>query len=800
MDNKDTGKWQGQAIGRYHLMHVQDEASKWQDRMFGRYRLTRLIGRGGMGEVWQASDTHLGRQVAIKLLPTVMGRHRAYLDDFVNEAQTAAALEHPHILALHDFGQQEIDGKDIIPYLVMPYVPGGTLRQHMHATNGMLPVQSSLHFLRQAALAIDYAHTRQVLHRDIKPANMLLQQDWLLLSDFGIAKILSRVNERTHAGAGTPAYMAPERWQGAVEPASDRYSLAVIAYQLFTGHLPFQGETPYQTFMQQTEDSPIDPRQFNPNIPVEVVRALLQGLAKLPQQRPTSCIAFVDALQRGWLEAAPTQPDPDATLLAPWSKRWQEIPMQRSASLTPSQMPDIAPTYPSNSLTDQSTIRTRSDMTPLRSIGSLPAIQKVEQTLSHLSRRQLITGGIGAAVLLAGGATAATLLLSHSTGSARPAPPPPGPRKLIPGMPLLSLAGHSDEVWVAQWDPTGRYLVTAGNDKNVMLWDIASAVRTASPARPVKLTRPLRTWNIAGIKFQVGSSLCWSPDGRKLIAGFSFTNKAYVVDVFARSSTPEVYSDLVGENIGADVFFNAVCPGPLRDHFTVSSGHFAETWRFGQTQAPEKTLISDDKINLLLTQMAWSADGSKLAAVGTTSDDNLDVALWSNNNVNAHIVPLPQRSPHNTFFRLADTVAWSPVDPQRLLLGNSDIALVADLHKSEFILALKADTDANLPVIGGLSWSPNGRYIAGSYTVLGDSNAVYTFKPQIYIWDTVELLQKAPKNSKTVSLQRPTLTFGQQGPLQHTQSIISVQWSPDGRYLATPSLDHQVLIWQVDGG
>ncbi len=125
---------------------------------------------------------------------------------------------------------------------------------------------------------------------------------------------------------------------------------------------------------------------------------------------------------------------------------------------------------------------------------------------------------------------------------------------------------------------------------------------------------------------------------------------------------------------------------------------------------------------------------------------------------------------------------------------------MADLHKSEFILALKADTDANLPVISGLSWSPNGRYIAGSYTVLGDTNAVYTFKPQIYIWDTVALLQKVPKNSKTISLQKPTLTFGQQGPLQHTQSILSVQWSPDGRYLATPSLDHQVLIWQVDGG
>ena len=159
-----------------------------QDKMVGRYRLIRMVGRGGMGEVWQASDTHLGRQVAIKLLPEVETHNRGYLERFANELRTAALLEHPQILALHDFGEQEFAGGKIVPYLVMPYVPGGTLRKRMQSSHNMLAVQRSLYFLKQAAMAIDYAHSKQVLHRDVKPENMLLQQDWLMLADFGLQK------------------------------------------------------------------------------------------------------------------------------------------------------------------------------------------------------------------------------------------------------------------------------------------------------------------------------------------------------------------------------------------------------------------------------------------------------------------------------------------------------------------------------------------------------------------------------------------------------------------------------------
>ncbi len=187
----------------------------------GRYHLQERIGQGGMGEVWLAEDTQLHRQVAVKLLPYVVA------------SRVAAALEHPHILPVHDFGEHQAEDA-VITYIVMPYITGGSLHERLRGINGLLPTEEALYYLRQAALAIDYAHSRDVLHRDIKPANMLLQRDWLFLTDFGIARLLtnSTIQIGTHAGAGTTEYMAPEQAQGKAEFASDRYSLGVVAYQL----------------------------------------------------------------------------------------------------------------------------------------------------------------------------------------------------------------------------------------------------------------------------------------------------------------------------------------------------------------------------------------------------------------------------------------------------------------------------------------------------------------------------------------------------------------------------------------
>jgi serine/threonine protein kinase len=298
----------------------------WQGKKIGRYQVTQLLGQSNSCVVCQAIDEQNQQKVAIKMLPAVPASNRAYLNDVATQARAVAALEHPHILAIQDFGEQETGNGEVIPYLVMPYVPGGTLAERMRTLNGMLPVYESLRYLRQAARALDYAHHKHMLHRDVRPENMFLRKGWLQLSDFGTVKMLSAASYLGSARpeSRTPEYMAPELIEGAEEAASDRYSLAVIAYQLFTGRFPFQGTTSYETLARQVKEQPPEPRQFNTYIPLEVVQVLMRGLAKRPENRPATCAEFLDALEFGWKASGKSDEGPDTTWLAPWSKRWTE--------------------------------------------------------------------------------------------------------------------------------------------------------------------------------------------------------------------------------------------------------------------------------------------------------------------------------------------------------------------------------------------------------------------------------------------------------------------------------------------
>lgn len=818
----------------------------WQGKLIGRYQLEKLLGRGGMSEVWLATDTRLRRQVALKILPTTTD-DQTYLQNFVYEARAAAALEHPHILGIHDFGEHQIAPGEVVPYLAMPYVSGGTLSDRMREATGPVPIQESLRYLRQAALAIDYAHSKRVLHRDIKPANMLLRDDWLLLTDFGIAKVLSTSIARgqTYAGSGTPEYMAPEQIMAQAIPASDRYSLAVVAYQLFTGRTPFQGETPSETISKQLQ-APLPPaREFNQQIPPRVENLLAVALSRNPDLRPPSCIALVDALQQAWMSGVQTAPNPDATLLAPWSKRLQGAASSQSlapmtgGTSSPSQpilsggtsspslpvaQPGITPVLPiSNGFPSQGSLASRTVTDPgtdphtggpvndpfatASSHGYSTQIMSPTQpsrpkTLeTKVGRRSILIGGIVAAAAVVGGGVAVLELLrkqpnSGQQGGPEPTPTPiPGPHNLISGVPILKLTGHTNYVWTASWDPSGRYLMTAGKDTNIMLWDITNTVSSASLGSSV--ATPKQQWSVGGIKFDnVTDGICWSSDGRKLIVGHSFGDKAYVLDAFSSSTTPTVYSDLETSMVGDTAIYDFVTAGPLKDHFTIGnslvSGTQMQVWRLGQTEAPEIEYVVSDDTSVL----RWSRDGNTLAALAGGLSSKNGIYLWkSTDRFHPRYLPRPQRNQGLTFFILAETLSWSPVDPHLLLVSDADEALIFDVRQNTPSLVLSAKVDSSTPVISKLSWSPNGRYVAGSYTPPGD-NALITMKPQIFIWDIQTALKSAPSST---ALQ-PALTFSApQGGLAHTQSILDLSWSPDGRYLATSSFDKSVIIWKVDG-
>ncbi|SRR5579884_1080234 len=261
---------------------------------FGNYRLVRLLGQGAFAQVYLGEHIHLGTQAAIKLLHSQTGNSEQdkFLDKFLKEARICARLDHPHIVRVLDFGLEQN-----IPFLVMSYAPGGTLRTR-HPHGSVLPLATILPYIDQVAKALDYLHTQNIIHRDVKPDNMLLSANGdILLSDFGIASNNHTTASLTTRGlAGTPSYMAPEQFQDKPSFASDQYALAVITYEWLTGQRPFEGE-PWSLGYKHIYQQPPALREHIPTIPPLVEVAILKALSKDPRQRFNNVKAFANALK-----------------------------------------------------------------------------------------------------------------------------------------------------------------------------------------------------------------------------------------------------------------------------------------------------------------------------------------------------------------------------------------------------------------------------------------------------------------------------------------------------------------------
>ena len=275
-------------------------------RTLGRYRLETLLGRGGMAEVWRAADTKLARTVAVKVIHESYAQDPHFAERFLREARVVASLEHPNILPVYDFGDE-----GGIPFLVMPHLAGGTLRDRLHGRPAPFGVAAA--WIRQLADALDAAHAAGVLHRDVKPANVLIgRDDRLFLADFGIAKMVETLTGLTATGVvvGTPVYMAPEQAQGQpASPATDRYALAVVAYEILAGRPPFDGDNPL-SLMHQHVSTPAPALSTKVSgLPAGLDAVFQRALSKNPAERPPTCRALADAvfafLPTGFTPAAP---------------------------------------------------------------------------------------------------------------------------------------------------------------------------------------------------------------------------------------------------------------------------------------------------------------------------------------------------------------------------------------------------------------------------------------------------------------------------------------------------------------
>src|SRR5438309_900948 len=239
----------------------------------GRYELDSIVGRGGMAEVFMARDTRLGRAVAVKTLRADLSRDPTFQARFRREAQSAASLNHPAIVAIYDTGEDFENGVSV-PYIVMEYADGSTLRDLLHSGRRLLP-ERALEITAGVLQALDYSHRNGIIHRDIKPANVMLTRAGAVkVMDFGIARAMGdqgMTMTQTSAVIGTAQYLSPEQAKGeTVDARSDLYSAGCLLYELLTVRPPFVGDSPVAVAYQHVREEPQPPSTFDPEISPEM--------------------------------------------------------------------------------------------------------------------------------------------------------------------------------------------------------------------------------------------------------------------------------------------------------------------------------------------------------------------------------------------------------------------------------------------------------------------------------------------------------------------------------------------------
>lgn len=269
----------------------------------GDYQLKRVLGSGGMATVYAADQASLNREVAIKIIDPKLTENPTFLARFKQEVKFLTSLEHPHILPVYD---SSFEGDTL--FVAMRLVAGGALSDRVK--HGPMPLELAARLVSQIAGALDFAHRRKIVHRDLKPSNVLLDEaDNAYLMDFGISRLLETDQRltKTDEVLGTPAYMAPEQWISSdIDGRVDVYALGVLAFELLTGKLPFEGPL-HQLFTKHHSEAPPDPRELVPSLPEEFKDVIHKAMAKEPDERYSSA----GDLGRAFAAAAKGQPEPD---------------------------------------------------------------------------------------------------------------------------------------------------------------------------------------------------------------------------------------------------------------------------------------------------------------------------------------------------------------------------------------------------------------------------------------------------------------------------------------------------------
>ena len=287
-----------------------------------RYELLELIGSGGMAKVYKARCHRLNRLVAVKILREDMAQDAEFRRRFHDESQAVAMLSHPNIMAVYD-----VSRSSELEYIVMELLDGITLKQYMQRKGNKLNWREALHFTTQIVKALGHAHSRGIIHRDIKPHNVMVLRDGSVkVADFGIARVLSASHSTlTQEALGSVHYISPEQARGsAIDARSDLYSAGVVLYEMITGRLPFEGDTPVSVAIQHINSIPLSPREMDPELPEALEKITMKAMAPNPDNR-YSCademLADLEEFRKNpnisfdydLLSVAPSEPDEDKT-------------------------------------------------------------------------------------------------------------------------------------------------------------------------------------------------------------------------------------------------------------------------------------------------------------------------------------------------------------------------------------------------------------------------------------------------------------------------------------------------------